>query len=75
MGLLDKMLGAMKYDDDEYDDEYYDDDEYDEKPAGRSVNKRGLKAQTIDDDADDKQKAPARTTRRSGQSRLMSNGM
>ena len=75
MGLLDKMLGAMKYDDDEYEDEYYDDDDYDEKPAGRTVNKRGLKAQTIDDDADDKPKAPARTTRRNGQNRLMSNGM
>ena len=33
MGLLDKMLGAMKYeDDDEYEDEYYDDYD-DEKPA------------------------------------------
>ncbi len=74
MGLLDKMLGAMKYDDDdEYDDEYYDDYE-DDKPAARSVNKRAVKAQTLDDDEDMK-KAPARNTRRSGQNRLMSNGM
>ena len=74
MGLLDKMLGAMKYDDDEY-DEYDDyDDEYDEKTS-RSVNKRGLKAQTIEDEPEEKAKTPARTTRRNGQNRLMSNGM
>lgn len=73
MGLLDKMLGAMKYDDeDEYDDEYYD-DEYDDKASSRTVNKRAVKAQTLDDD-DDKGKAPARTPR-NGRNRMMSNGM
>lgn len=73
MGLLDKMLGAMKYeDDDEYDEEdYYDD--YDEKPS-RTVNKRAVKAQTLDDDEDVK-KAPARPAPRNGRSRMMSNGM
>ena len=75
MGLLDKMLGAMKYeDDDEYEDEYYDDYD-DEKPAARSVNKRAVKAQTLDDDEDVRAKAPARPARRNGQNRLMSNGM
>ena len=74
MGLLDKMLGAMKYDDDdEYDEDGYYDDDYEEK-APRSVNKRAVKAQTLDDD-DDMKKAPARTTPRNGRNRMMSNGM
>ena len=76
MGLLDKMLGAMKYDDeDEYEDDYYDDD-YDDKSSSRLVNKRAVKSQMLDDDEDDaKAKAPARSTPRNGRSRMMSNGM
>ena len=76
MSLLDKLLGGMAYnEDDEYDDEYYDDD-YEEKPSPRGVNKRAVKAQTLDDDADDaKPKTTARSTPRRGNSRLMSNGM
>ncbi|MCR5302785.1 MAG: cell division protein SepF [Lachnospiraceae bacterium] len=74
MGLLDKMLGAMKYDeDDEYDEDGYYDDDY-EKEAPRSVNKRAVKAQTLDDD-DDIKKAPARPAPRNGRNRMMSNGM
>ena len=76
MGLLDKMLGAMKYDDeDEYEDDYYDDD-YDDKSSSRLVNKRAVKSQMLDDDEDDaKAKAPARSTPRNGKNRMMSNGM
>ena len=76
MGLLDKMLGAMKYDDeDEYEDDYYDDD-YDDKSSSRLVNKRAVKSQMLDDDEDDaKAKAPARSTPRNGRNRMMSNGM
>ena len=74
MGLLDKMLGAMKYDDeDEYDEDGYYDDDYEDK-APRSVNKRAVKSQTLDDDEDLK-KAPVRTTPRNGRNRMMSNGM
>ena len=76
MGLLDKMLGAMKYDDDEeYDDDEYLDGDYDEKPSPRGVSKRAVKSQTIDDDEDVKPKASARSTPRTGRSRMMSNGM
>ena len=75
MGLLDKMLGAMKYDDEEeYDEDGYYDDDYDEKPS-RSVNKRAVKSQTLDDDLDEKPKAQSRNTPRNGRSRMMSNGM
>ena len=75
MGLLDKMLGAMKYDDeDDYDEDGYYDDDYEDK-APRSVNKRAVKAQTLDDDDDIKKAAPARTTPRTGRNRMMSNGM
>ena len=75
MGLLDKMLGAMKYDDEEeYDEDGYYDDDYEEKPSPRSVNKRAVKSQTLDDDIDDKPK-PTRNTPRNGRSRMMSNGM
>ena len=75
MGLLDKMLGAMKYDDDdEYEEDGYYDDDYEEKSAPRSVNKRAVKAQTLDDD-DDVKKAPQRSTPRNGRIRMMSNGM
>ena len=74
MGLLDKILGSMKYDeDDEYDDDYLDDD-YDDKPSSHSVNKRAFKAQTLDDEVEEK-KAPARSGPRNGRSRMMSNGM
>ena len=75
MGLLDKMLGAMKYDDeDEYEDDYYDDD-YDDKSSSRLGNKRAVKSQMLDDDEDDaKAKAPARSTPRHGRNRMMSNG-
>ena len=54
MSLLDKMLGAMKYDeDDEFEDDgYYDD--YDDDKSSRSVNKRAVKSQTIDDNEDAK---------------------
>ncbi len=75
MGLLDKMLGAMKYDDeDDYDDEYYDDD-YEDQGSSRSVNKRAVKSQTLDDNDDAGTRPAARTTPRNGRNRMMSNGM
>lgn len=77
MGLLDKMLGAMKYDDegdyDDYDDEY----DYDDTPSRKS-GKRTVKSQTLDDDFDEEDAPPAkpsRSTPRNGRSRMMSNGM
>ncbi len=75
MSLLDKMLGAMKYDeDDEYDDEGYYDDDYEEAPSNRKG--RAVKSQTLDDDEKEPKKAaPARNTPRNGRSRMMSNGM
>ncbi len=74
MSLLDKMLGAMKYDDDEeYDDEGYYDDDYEEAPSNRKG--RAVKSQTLDDDEKDAPKAPARNTPKHGRSRMMSNGM
>ena len=75
MGLLDKMLGAMKYDDeDDYDDDYYD-EEYDEKPSSRSAG-RAIKTQTIKDEPEEaKPKPPARRSPGKGSNRLMSNGM
>ena len=75
MSLLDKMLGALKYDeDDEYEDDgYYDD--YDDDKSSRSVNKRAVKSQTLEDNEDSKAKAPARNTPRNGRNRMMSNGM
>ncbi len=76
MSLLDKMLGAMKYDDeDEYDEDGYYDDDYDEKPSPRKVTNRAVKSQTLDDTEEAKPKAPARRTPRTGSNRLMSNGM
>ena len=78
MGLLDKMLGAMKYEDDEYDmyDDEYEDD-YDAPPK-KTVNKRAIKSATLDDDYEDEPK-PKPTQRSSapknGRSRMMSNGM
>ncbi len=75
MRLLDKMLGAMKYDDEEdYEDDGYYDDDYEDRASSRSVNKRAVKAQTLDDE-EEKAKAPARRTPRTGSNRLMSNGM
>lgn len=81
MGLLDKMLGAMKYDEeDDYDDyDDYDDDYDASSSARRGGNKRTVKAQTLDDDYDDEpSKAPSkpsRSTGTKGRSRMMSNGM
>ena len=76
MGLLDKMLGAMKYDDEEeYDDDGYYDDDYEDKSSSRGIRGgRAVKSQTIDDEPEDKGKAPRRTPR-NGSNRLMSNGM
>lgn len=74
MSLLDKMLGAMKYDDDdEYDDEGYYDDDYEDTPSNRKG--RAVKSQTLDDEEKEPKKAPARNTPRNGRSRMMSNGM
>ncbi len=76
MSILDKLLGGMQYsDDDEYDDDGYYDDYDDEKPASRGINKRAVKAQTLDDDEDNKPKAPSRPALKNGRSRMMSNGM
>lgn len=75
MGLLDKILGSMKYDeDDEYDEDYLDDD-YEDKASSHSVNKRAVKSQTLDDDTEEAKKTPARPGPRNGRSRMMSNGM
>ncbi|MCR5673285.1 MAG: cell division protein SepF [Lachnospiraceae bacterium] len=75
MGLLDKMLDAMKYDDgDEYEDDTYYDDDYDEKPSHSSRN-RAIKSQTINDEEDSKAKPQQRSTPRNGRNRMMSNGM
>ena len=76
MSLLDKLLGGMQYnDDDEYDDDGYYDDYDEEKTPSRGVNKRAVKAQTIDDDEDTKAKTPSRPALKNGRSRMMSNGM
>ena len=78
MGLMDKLLNSMKYDDDyDDDDEYYDDDEVDEAPRGR---KKSIKTATMDDDYDDEPKKPKTTPssfsgNRKGNSRTMANGM
>ena len=77
MGLLDKMLGAMKYDDDgDYEDDF---DEYDDPadlpaPSKRLGNKRMVKSQTLDDDYDD-DGGRKRSGSKNGRSRMMSNGM
>jgi len=77
MGLLDKMLGAMKYDDDGDFDDYDDYDEYDDGSSSRRSNKRGIKSQTLDDDFEDEApaKSKPRTTPKNGRTRMMSNGM
>lgn len=76
MGLLDKMLGAMKYDDDGDYDDYDDYDEYDDGPSRRSSSKRSIKSQTLDDDFDDDEPAKKpKSTPKNGRSRMMSNGM
>lgn len=76
MGLLDKMLGAMSYDDDEEYDEY---DEYDDAPSKKQAGRRGVKTATLEDDYEDEPVKPKNTVRRSGpskgQNRMMSNGM
>lgn len=79
MGLVDKLLGAVKYgDEDDYDD-YDEYDEYDDAPSNRSIGKRSIKSQTLDDDYDDDEPAPRskpqRSTPKNGRSRMMSNGM
>ncbi len=76
MGLLDKMLGAMKYDDEEdYEEDGYYDDDYDDKASSRPVRGgRAVKAQTLDDEPEEKPKTTRRTPR-NGSNRLMSNGM
>lgn len=79
MGFFDKVLGAMKMDDDDFYDEDYDDEEYDE-PAHKSTSKRSIKSQTIDDDYDEMDNSskirPMRPAApRTGRSRMMSNGM
>jgi len=77
MGLLDKVLGAMQYNDDgDYDEDYEDD--YIEESSSRRSGKRGIKSQTIDDDFDEEDAPKARAVRstpKNGRSRMMSNGM
>lgn len=78
MGLLDKVLGSMKYDEDDYDDEY---DDYEEEDFGdRPKARRKVMSQVMDDDFDDAPKPkpqarPAAAAPRTGSKRLMSNGM
>ena len=75
MGLLDKMLGAMKYDDEDF-DEYDEYDEYDDSSSRRS-SKRAIKSQTLDDDYDEETvaKPKPRSTPKNARPRMMSNGM
>lgn len=77
MGIMDKLLNSMKYDDD-FDDEeeYYDDDEV---VSDSKSNKKPLRS-SAEDDFDDSKKP--RTTasafsgmNRKGSNRTMSNGM
>lgn len=78
MGLLDKMLGAMQYSEDDAYDDYDDYDDYEETPSRRGGSKRTVKSQTLDDDFDEEDAPPAKPSRssgRSGRSRMMSNGM
>ena len=79
MGLLDKMLGAMKYDDEDDYDEFDEYDDYDDSSSKKTVNKRAIKSATLEDDFEDepvKPKTPARSTApKNGRSRMMSNGM
>ena len=75
MGLLDKVLGAMKIDpEDEYDDDGYYDDEYEEKPSRSLRNNRAVKSQTINDEPEEAVSKPARSSR-GARPRMMSNGM
>ena len=76
MGLLDKVLGAMKYDDEEdYDEDGYYDDEYEDKSSSRSLrNNRAVKSQTINDEPEEAKSKPARASR-GARPRMMSNGM
>lgn len=76
MGIMDKLLNSMKYDDDYEDDEEYYDDEEDNS----SSRKKPIKTATMDDDDDDQPKkakttASAFSGNRKGNSRTMSNGM
>lgn len=83
MGVLDKILNSMKYnDDDDYDEDYYDDeDDYDARPAKNSV--RSIRTATMnDDDEGDGGRGAVRggaskvsTTPRVGQTRRTANGM
>ncbi len=75
MGLLDKVLGAMKIDpEDDYDDDGYYDDEYEEKPSRSLRNNRAVKSQTINDEPEEAVSKPARSSR-GARPRMMSNGM
>ena len=76
MGLLDKVLGSMTYEDDDYDEEYDDyEDDFDDRPK----SKRKVMSQVMDDDYEEapKPKASGRPSspQRTGNKRLMSNGM
>ncbi|MDO4189456.1 MAG: cell division protein SepF [Lachnospiraceae bacterium] len=73
MGFMDKLLGSIRYDDDDYeDDEYYDDDEVDEAPRRSS---RAIKTADMDDDYEEKKPSRSYNGPRKGSSRTMSNGM
>ena len=73
MGFMDKLLGSIRYDDDDYeDDEYYDDDEVDEAPRRGS---RAIKTADMDDDYEEKKPSRSYNGPRKGSSRTMSNGM
>lgn len=78
MGLLDKVISSIKYDEeDDYDEDYdLDEPEYDDT---RGHSRRSVKSQTIDDDYDEPvkpSKAPAKgAPAKNGRNRMMSNGM
>ncbi len=80
MGLMDKFLATVRYDeDDDYEDEYYDEDVDDEPRSSRNAasRKQPIRTATMDDDYDAKPQKPSRTSsyNRKGSSRTMSNGM
>ena len=76
MGIMDKLLNSMKYDDD-YDDEddYYDDEE--DVVEGKNFKKSSIKTATMDDEEPKKPRttASAFSGNKKGSNRTMSNGM
>lgn len=75
MGIMDKLLNSMKYDDYDDEDDYLDEEEETPVRGGR----KPMKTATMDDEDDEPKKprttASAFSTPKKGNNRTMSNGM